>query len=230
MVPQSRIFGLLLTCALSIQIVAGNSAAFNAQNTAICFDLHDVVVETHVFQRVELAAKNIPLGVRLAYNKLINKGLILVDTAKNKTESLLIREWATACKVNPGVLEIIKELKSKGYTVNMASNITNDGLDDLMNPELLQDDVTNTIHAEVRDTLGLFEALIHVDTTKRPIIQKPNPAYFEMVKVTCGAHKKIVFIDDNKTNVESAHKCGLTAIPFKSAEQLRQDLQALGIL
>jgi 2-haloacid dehalogenase len=61
-------------------------------------------------------------------------------------------------------------------------------------------------------------------------VAKPDPAIFALA---CDRNQvepqRAVFIDDMPTNVAAAQACGLTAILFHDASQLRTDLLALGL-
>jgi putative hydrolase of the HAD superfamily len=61
-------------------------------------------------------------------------------------------------------------------------------------------------------------------------LAKPDPAIFKLaLNVTRRAPEDVVFVDDRPPNVEAASKCGLRVIHYKTAPQLRADLEALGV-
>jgi FMN phosphatase YigB (HAD superfamily) len=47
--------------------------------------------------------------------------------------------------------------------------------------------------------------------------------------MTQRSHDECVFIDDSQLNLQGARLCGMHAIHFKNATQLRQELQRLGV-
>ena len=55
---------------------------------------------------------------------------------------------------------------------------------------------------------------------------KPDPRIYHTVAKELGVQSsEVVLIDDKKENVEGAVKCGMNGIIFRSAEQLRADLE-----
>ena len=59
---------------------------------------------------------------------------------------------------------------------------------------------------------------------------KPDPAIFRLLLDKIGrAAEECIFIDDSSANVAAAQRLGFAAIHFRSPEQLKQELRALGI-
>ena len=59
---------------------------------------------------------------------------------------------------------------------------------------------------------------------------KPNPIIYQAALKACKARaQEAVYIDDILTYVEVARRLGMSGIQFQSPEQLREDLQALGV-
>jgi FMN phosphatase YigB (HAD superfamily) len=242
MVTRLRNYAFIIACALSLQLAAVETAQFSAENTIVCFDLHDVLLKRNSSQRRKIGFKNIPLTLRLAMNKFNNKkkfyngeqyALDLKEEGLDKLADL-VRQMSAAYVINPDVLTVIKDLKAKGFQIYLASNIGAEHLQDLSNPERLGNRTVSKEQAAIRDMLILLDKLVSVDYTAQPIIAKPNPLYFENLKEICkqkyGEQTQIVFIDDNANNVNAASKCGLQTIRFTSAKALHQDLEKLHIL
>jgi 2-haloacid dehalogenase len=62
-------------------------------------------------------------------------------------------------------------------------------------------------------------------------VAKPDRRIFEILLHRHGLRpERCVFIDDQSRNVDAARDLGLAALHFSSVPQLRQDLQALGVL
>ena len=61
-------------------------------------------------------------------------------------------------------------------------------------------------------------------------LRKPDPAIYTLLlnRYKVNAHES-VFIDDNAQNVEAAKNLGLSAVHFKNAQDLCQELMTLGI-
>ena len=61
-------------------------------------------------------------------------------------------------------------------------------------------------------------------------IRKPDEAIYRLaLEVTQRRAEECLFIDDRELNLECARQLGMHTIQFKSAAQLRQDLQANGV-
>ena len=61
-------------------------------------------------------------------------------------------------------------------------------------------------------------------------MRKPDPAIFRLaLDLTQSAAEECCFIDDRPENLAGAEKVGLKAILAKDAQQLRRDLQSLGV-
>ena len=61
-------------------------------------------------------------------------------------------------------------------------------------------------------------------------LRKPDPAiYRAALKLSGTKAEETVFVDDLKSNVESARKLGFQAIRFRDAEDLRRRFDALGL-
>ena len=59
---------------------------------------------------------------------------------------------------------------------------------------------------------------------------KPNPIIYQAALKACKARaQETVYIDDILAYVEAARRLGMSGIQFQSPEQLRADLQALGV-
>jgi 2-haloacid dehalogenase len=59
---------------------------------------------------------------------------------------------------------------------------------------------------------------------------KPNPIIYQAALKACKTRaQEAVYIDDILAYVEAARRLGMSGIQFQSPEQLRADLQALGV-
>lgn len=141
-------------------------------------------------------------------------------------------EKLVGTSVNPipniKVIQLIKDLKNKGYGIFAATN---------------QDDIQNKFYREKMREQGikvdqLFEGVItaqgydkkHENPKGYVTTQyaKPQEQYFKVVKATVQKEypkAKILFIDDKGKNIESAKKIGLVGIQFKNIEQLETALK-----
>jgi HAD superfamily hydrolase (TIGR01509 family) len=121
-------------------------------------------------------------------------------------------------KVNTGMQEIVNQLHALGYMQRAATNmsVAEFGAACTQNPplfECFQDD----------------NMTIQVCENNFP--RKPSVHYFHKYQERFNADgvKTIIFIDDKLKNVEAARLAGMYAIHFKNAQQLRDELCAMGI-
>ena len=116
-----------------------------------------------------------------------------------------------------GTVEILKELKAKGYVLHIASNV---------GPRRFK-----RLKERFPLIMNLFDDAKTNNGKANGIIKKPNPQFFiEYLRDYNPTHKKVIFIDDNKHNVKAARAFGIIGIDFKSPCQLRQALVQLQIL
>lgn len=236
MVKRLHIFVLLgIACALSAQIAM--DVELKPYNTVLYFDLHDVVLKPDKAERFKIAMKNPAGTLGLAFGLAARKGaangeeyaLRLKKKGRTK-EAELVRKFSAAYKVDTDVFDILKTLKTKGYRVCMASNIGTQNLNDLLNPFLSKKGKKQATRVKVREALESFDDLIFVDYESQNVITKPSHDYFKIVQDSCGHDKHVIFVDDNKKNVDAANACGLDGIRFTSAKQLKRDLEKRRIL
>jgi HAD superfamily hydrolase (TIGR01509 family) len=122
-----------------------------------------------------------------------------------------------AQKIIPETDTIVKDLIQQGYTLHILSNIGPRRFKQLSNdfPQLI----------------GYFKTIKIVDPNDIPRIKKPDTQFFiDYLKEYTQPDQQIILIDDNKKNIKIARSLGVTAIPFRSAKQLRKRLHQRGIL
>jgi putative hydrolase of the HAD superfamily len=126
-----------------------------------------------------------------------------------------IRSWFA---INPATVEIIRELKARGYRLLMLSNMNLEGKECLLGPFRTLDGL---------DWIALFdEVLLSCDLK----LLKPEPAIYEACLALARAEPEAcVFIDDTPKNVAAARALGIRGIDFTDAAALREALvPALG--
>jgi putative hydrolase of the HAD superfamily len=121
-------------------------------------------------------------------------------------ERLIRLDVASWCSLNAGTLEVLNAAHRDGIALSLLSNAPHelaDALDD-------------------HRALALFDHLLF---SARLGAVKPDAAAFEgaLEAISCDPGQ-VLFIDDRPANVEGAIACGLQAIVFVSAEQLRAAL------
>jgi 2-haloacid dehalogenase len=112
-----------------------------------------------------------------------------------------------------GSVAILEELKSAGYELHALTNWSAETFP----------------HARERFTfLEWFESiLVSADVS----LIKPDPAIFQLLLERIGrTPAECIYIDDNPKNVASAAALGFDAIAFRSAAQLRAELEGRGLL
>ncbi|MBK7822521.1 MAG: HAD family phosphatase [Tessaracoccus sp.] len=119
----------------------------------------------------------------------------------------------TITELVPGTVEIIDDLQTAGVKLGALTNWAAD---------------TFQVALEMHDVLGRFSEIV---VSGREGITKPTPEIFLLACARMGVTPaEAVFIDDSPTNVAGAEAVGMTGILFRSAEQLRAELGALGLL
>ncbi len=214
---------------------------YTPQNTQFAFDFHGVVVRP-VANRIShaLLSRNFISSIEMnrylpglmwAMAALVYRGgtgeqyiKLLRDYHQMRIAQIALDIANNQAPISD-TIAIIKQLKSLGYEINMASDIG--GL-------VLQDFETKELKKPAQEQiLPLFAHKYYVNylDTYTPI-HKPNSIYFATYLQHYNQDKKsyIIFIDDKLKNVEGARKSGMIAILFSSAAQLKEQLIQMGIL
>lgn len=120
---------------------------------------------------------------------------------------------ATITDLVPGTIEIVDELEAAGVRLGALTNWAAD---------------TFQVALGMHDLLDRFAEIV---VSGREGVTKPNPEIFLLACSRLGvAPESAVFVDDSPANVAGAEAVGMTGLLFRSAEQLRADLVALGLL
>jgi FMN phosphatase YigB (HAD superfamily) len=128
----------------------------------------------------------------------------------------LFIELAAAQTPIAGTIAIAQELKAQGYPLHIISNIGQQMLARFI--------------AKFPDIFALFDA-IHVTCIGAHCTAKPHARmYQEYTDLYNPTHKRVIFIDDRQDNIEGAARFGFAPIHFHSAQQLRTDLIACGVM
>lgn len=113
----------------------------------------------------------------------------------------------------PGSLEIVRELNAHGVPLFA---ITNFGAE---------------FWAAFRPTAPIFDLFGDIVVSGEEKLVKPDPAIFALAARRFGhAPGAMLFIDDNRANVEAAVACGWHAHHFSDAPTLRAELVERGLL
>lgn len=112
-----------------------------------------------------------------------------------------------------GTVEILRELKKKGYAAYALSNWSAE---------------TFPIVRHEFNFMDLFDGVILSGEVK---LIKPDPAIYELCLQMIGKPaNECLFIDDSYPNIVTATKLGFDTVHFNSPEQLKSELQARQLL
>ena len=113
------------------------------------------------------------------------------------------------------VVTMLKDLKNKGYTLHLFSNIGSIVFED--------------IRKNFPDIFQLFDSFI-LPSRSNNYLRKPSPvAFTTYLRENNKKNKKVVLIDDKIKNIRQAKYHGIKGILFKSPEHLQHQLLAIGI-
>jgi beta-phosphoglucomutase-like phosphatase (HAD superfamily) len=120
--------------------------------------------------------------------------------------------------------KIIVTLSEQGFPVALGSNKGEKALERMINNGSLPD----------LDYVVVFGCDSHDKADKGIYYKKPNPQYYEILKETLQAKgfvdNSFIFIDEKQANIEAAAQAGMIGILYTTPEELRADLQQLGII
>ena len=112
-----------------------------------------------------------------------------------------------------GSVAILGELRNKGYKLHALTNWSAE---------------TFPIARRRFEFLEWFE---HIVVSGEVGLAKPDPRIFELTIERCRlVPSRTVFIDDSLKNVEAGRNAGLHGLHFRDPDQLRADLNKLGLL
>jgi len=218
---------------------------YTPANTKFAFDFHDVVAKASPnrivnglvnWNMVPEITWNLPYNAaRSLYNLpwvaygtaslIYNKGngerfYELFKRYNYDRLALAVKTIANDLDAIDGTITIIKELKEKGYQVDMASDIGTSFLKDLEN---------QTKFSMILDLFTYKKSVDYINTPKP--IHKPNKQFFLDYQNTYNPkHMNIIFVDDKQKNVSASELTGMIGIQFETPEQLRNELVKYGIL
>ena len=129
------------------------------------------------------------------------------------TDAFFARWTECSSEANQPVVEIMRELKCAGYPVYGLSNWSAETF------------------AWVRPRYTFLEELDDFLISGAVGEVKPGERIYQLFLERVGKKaEECIFIDDSPANIEAARRLGFTGILFTSAEDLRAELKALGLL
>jgi 2-haloacid dehalogenase len=119
----------------------------------------------------------------------------------------------TVTSMVPGTAAVIAELARDGVLVSALTNWAAD------------------MFAAARPRFGVLSRFADIVVSGEEGIVKPDPAIYHLACQRLGVEpSQAVFVDDTVANAEAATAAGLTGVHFTTADQLRADLERLGLL
>jgi putative hydrolase of the HAD superfamily len=149
------------------------------------------------------------LSPQVYWSMLANDAGIEITSAEvDKISELDLAMWS---KVNSSMVEWAHHLRASGLKIGLLSN---------MHPHMVS-------HCRRQFAwLRNFDSVIFSGEVR---LIKPEPAIYEHALRGLGAKAdETLFLDDRERNVRAAQDLGIRAIRFRSVEQLRSDLEAVG--
>jgi len=202
------------------------------KDTIITFDLHSVVFKANIQEMLRivwqwpkkfkllLCGLNLKLAwkaFRLLFNDPTEEEYFALFQQQCPIIAPLIIKLFNAFKPIDKTVDILKELKSQGYTLHIASNIGPRRFAALQN--------------RYPNIIGLFEKATINNGNLENLIKKPHPEFFEKyLRDNNPEHRPVIFVDDKLRNITAAQKHGIQGIQFRSPEQLRKALTDMHIL
>lgn len=112
----------------------------------------------------------------------------------------------------PGTLELMRDLQAAGYRLFALSNWASETF------------------GRVRYSFPALAMFEHIVLSGEYGMIKPDPRFYKIALDCFGMDPaSLIFTDDSPVNVEGAIRCGLPAVLFTGADQLRADLIARGV-
>lgn len=234
-----RISVILILIAFSGHTFAQAPQQYSPENTIIAFDIHGVLVTYDKVGFVWPIIKNFGAlrfllykGVREHLKKELKKNTpspesYFLELAKSIPE---IKPYipgffdiANAHKPIPGMRELLEDLKNAGYELHIFSNIG-----EFAYHGLKEDDIqAEGLKSRLPELFKYFPDNKVMTNTLKPNIAQYNTFEENHPK------KHIVFIDDRQKNINATEKTAgqrFKGIRFRSPEQVRSELERLGIL
>lgn len=214
---------------------------FNPKNAKLVFDFHDVVVtepfsclsDLKKFFRWNLIPtcnRHLPwciyeLLACMFYDPAGEKLINIGKKYEQETFITCLMEVGNSFVVIEKTIDIMRELKNKGYQLDLASNIEIVFLNELER---------NNKYSYVQEILALFthkKAVDHVAIYSKESIRKPDIRFFtEYQKEYNSDGKQVIFVDDKQKNIVASQQANMIGIHFQNPEQLRNELVKYGIL
>lgn len=227
-----RTFSSIILSFLCFSITAQEIPKYNSENLIIATDLDDVLLKRRkgeIFKTIFTKFPKCRKLYKIYKKRRKNPGskgekfgegfyLFLIEEGY-QSYAAIIKDICIAKKFKKSTLNIMRTLANQGFDIYTATNIGSIFFAELQ-----------TRYPETFNNAFIQHGMT-VDFAQDEVIQKPDHRYFEQLKQTINPtnDKDILFIDDKLVNVEAARECGLLAIHYKNAKQLKRELHNYGI-
>lgn len=204
----------------------------DTKDSLLAFDLHSVLFEpnwkevaqvlwnyNHKLSIVALAFKPylIYKSLRLLFNDATDEEFFALCEQHCPKLMPLVIDLMNAHRPIKQMVSILKELKAKGYTLHIISNI---------GPRRYP-----MLCSRFPELMSQFEQAKIIKGYTKELIKKPNPQFFkDYLHDFNPKNKTVIFIDDNKRNIKAAQSLGFIGICFENPQQLRTQLASMQIL
>ncbi|MCX5925412.1 MAG: HAD-IA family hydrolase [Candidatus Dependentiae bacterium] len=147
----------------------------------------------------------------------------IARTYGNKDFADLVTQLANSQSLIPETALLIHDLHAQGYRQHIGSNIGATIFENL----LTKPQVQTIFNANIFE-LNASQLVTYYPDGIHATIKKPQHAfYYAYLEKNNLTAQQVVFIDDKYENVLAAQQCGMYALQFKNASQLRADLRIL---
>lgn len=204
------------------------------ENTILAFDIHDVLLKADYSLMAQEFFKS-PHKLHLLFS-LLNP-FLLMDIIKLLWQQAVAEQFILQlaqkyrrlerhCSLGISVsnaqrpiersIHLIRQLKNKGYTLHILSNIGSVTFDNLV--------------TKFPMIFNLFDE-VKVTSSTENYLRKPDHRMYTTYLDSYNKQKKqVVFIDDKIKNIHAANRCNIIGIHFSSPEQLEKQLVDFGVL
>lgn len=203
------------------------------KNTVIATDIDGVLCENNIGKQIKQILKH--FGGIVKYRKINKKRnkqassrghkcgeAIYIDCiaqGDHKTARAIRTITTKQKRLKKDTVQLYQKLHARGFNIYCATNIGS----------IFFQDLQQKFSAIFNN--HFIKHGITVDYANSDIILKPDPRYFEKLKIKLNPNgdKHIIFIDDTLQNITAARKAGLIAIHFQNITQLQRELTAYNI-
>lgn len=209
-----------------------NQSPFTPENTALAWDLDDVLLEKHIAYALWIHCYTLatmfvrPTITSKAINKVYSSGIGSIDPwitlfKENNADDLaaMAQYIADTKEPIPGTVKIVHEFGELKFAQLYATNMG-------------EHEVEQHKLQERNDFFKRFHDGIAICYDKGSKIEKkPDLPYFKRLIATMPSNKPYkIFIDNELKNVEGARQAGMIGIHFENPKQLRNEFVKMGIL